>query len=147
MPRYAAITEAAAGTTLTLQNLTGSAATRPKIYDLILGSDTAPADVATDLRVSRSTTAGTGTAVAEDPLDPLTAAVSIATMQQGTFSPVPTRTTDLLAIHLNQRATFRWVAAPGGELIAAAVAANGIEVFSIASGGTPNMGITTHWEE
>ena len=51
-------------------------------------------------------------------------------------------------IGLNQRATFRWVAAPGGELIAKALAENGLMLRTVAmSSGTPNMNVTVHfWE-
>ena len=113
----------------------------------MIGSDATPADVATEFSIARVTDAGTGgTALTEAPIDSLTVAATGAAVQ-GTFSAEPTYSTRLMNIALNQRATFRWVSAPGGELITAATASNGLACRSIASGGTPNINMTIFWEE
>ena len=62
-------------------------------------------------------------------------------------APVDTANTEMLMIALNQRATFRWVAAPGGELMTTALALNGIMLNSVGSTGTPNCNATIHWME
>ena len=147
MGKYSASHQTPAGTTLAIINLTGSAAIRCKIYDLIIGSDATPADQATEFTMVRTTDAGTGgTALTEAPLDPLTVAATGAAIG-GTFSAQPAQGNILLMIPLNQRATFRWVAAPGSELISAATAANGIMLNSVGSTATPNINATLIWEE
>lgn len=149
MGAYAVVHQTAAGATLPIINITGSAAIRVHLFDLLIGSDATPADVATELTVGLTTTVGTGgTALTESPLDPLTVAATGAAIG-GTFSGAPTFTanSERLMIALNQRATFRWVAVPGREIISTASANNGIELLSVASGGTPNINATMHWFE
>ena len=145
--RYGMGHQTAVGTDLAQWILAGSTAIRAKIYDIVIGSDATPADIATEFSVQRFTAVGTGgSALTEEPLDPLTVAAT-AVGTGGTFSGEPTWTNELMQIALNQRATFRWVAAPGGELITAAAANNGIGLESQGSGGTPNCNYTVHWEE
>lgn len=150
MGKYSVAHQTAAGTDLPIINLTGSAAVRLKLYDLILGSDATPADVAGEFVVDRTTDVGTGgTALTENPLDPLTVAATGAGVG-GTFSAAPadTANSNLLMIALNQRATFRWVAAPGSELISTAASGNGLMLNCTGmSSGTPNMNATLLWEE
>lgn len=147
MGKYAVQHQTPAGTTLPIINLTGSAAVRLKVADLVIGSDATPADVATEFNVTRTTSVGTGgTTLTEEPLDPLVVAATGAGIG-GTFTGAPTKGNSLMMIALNQRATFRWVAAPGYELISTAAANNGIELESVASGGTPNINATIMWEE
>lgn len=150
MGLYSVAHQTAAGTDLPIINLTGSAAIRVKLYDLVLGSDAAPADVAGEFVVDRTTGVGTGgTALTENPLDPLTVAATAAAVG-GTFTtaPVDTANSNLLMIPLNQRATFRWVAAPGSELISTASASNGLMLNCTGmSSGTPNMNACIFWSE
>lgn len=122
---------------------------RPKVYDIIIGSDDTPADQANQFAVQRNTTNGTGgTSVTPEPLDPLTAAAS-STSTRGTYTTDPTITasTELLLIPLNQRATFRWVAAPGSELIAIATASNGVIIEVQTATGTPGIEATMLFSE
>jgi hypothetical protein len=130
--------------------MTGAATIVIKMYDLILGSDATPADQAGEFVVNRITTAGVGgTTLTETQLDPLTVATSAAICRGGTYTtdPVDTANTEMLMIGLNQRATFRWVAAPGGEIRSKAVANEGLFVRSVAHTATPNINVTVHWEE
>lgn len=128
--------------------LTGGGSTRVKLGDIVVGSNASPADQASELRVIRTTVAGAGgTALAEENLDPLTAApVAVAT--GGAFTTNPTTSgADLLRVPLNQRATFRWVAAPGSELISAAVAANGLAWDLVAQTALYETDVSLIWEE
>ena len=68
-----------------------------------------------------------------DSADP--AAVSVCGKNH-TVEPTYTAIASLLDIALNQRATFRWVAAPGSELMAPATAANGIGLQCQGVGGS-----------
>jgi len=127
-----AVTGAAAKS---IAGVVGTTAVRPWIYDLMISSVATPADNASEWQVRRFTAAGTAstaTAQALDSGDP--AAVSTSNI---TYTVEPTYSTgSLLDLAHNQRATVRWVAAPGSELIGPASATNGIGVQCIAVGGT-----------
>jgi hypothetical protein len=99
-----------------------------KWYDVILGSEASPADNPFLWILQRCTTAGTSTAVTPQPLDPADAATETDAGENHTAEPTYTANQILLAVPLNQRATFRWVAAPGSELVAPATASNGIGI-------------------
>jgi hypothetical protein len=147
MPSYRGVHRTPAGTNLTVLALESAAAQVGKIDQLILGSRSTPADIATELVALRHTTAGAaGTAVVEKPDNPLSAAAS-CNLRGGTMTE-PTYEADfLLEIDLNQRATFTWNANPGKELVTDASTAHGIGLRSIQSGGTPDIGITMGWSE
>jgi len=109
----------------------GADATRPrrgKWYDLVFGSEASPADNAFLYIVQRCTALGTSTSVTPQALDPADAATESDAGESHTIEPTYTAGAVLLAIPLNQRATFRWVAAPGSELVYPATAANGLGV-------------------
>lgn len=114
----------------------GADATRPrrgKFYDLIFGSEASPADNAFLYTVQRVTALGTSTAVTPQALDPGDAATEADAGENHTVNATATANAILLAIGLNQRATFRWVAAPGGELVYPATASNGLAVYTPTS--------------
>lgn len=145
---YSVTHQTPAGTDLGLVNITGDGTVQIKLYDLIIGSDPTPADLAGEFVLNRSTTDGVGgTSLTPNPLDPQTVAAS-ANGFGGAFSTTePADGTDLLNIALNQRATFRWVAAPGSELIAPATNNAGLFLRSVAHGGTPNINVTELFRE
>lgn len=148
--RYSGQGAAAVGTDKTILTLFGATTIRPRIYDVIIGCGATPADLATKFLLNRLTALGTEgsgfTPVALDPGDP----ASLADCGVGTFSVEPTYTASAIVlgvISLNQRATFRWVASPGGELVIPATANNGIGLKTNASGGTAVHEGLFHWEE
>ena len=136
-----------AGTNLTILALESSAAVVGKLYEMIIGSDATPADVATRFDLIRHTTAGTGgTAVVEKPTDPQGSAAA-CNLRGGTMTE-PTYEADfLLEIALHQRATFMWKAEEGREFRAVVGTANGLGIRSISSGGTPNVNCSIGWLE
>jgi hypothetical protein len=145
--RYAVNGFNTVGTNRTLAGVTSAATVRPVIYDLVVGCDATPADQATRFAVQRFTAAGTSTAftpVAVDPGDPASLAAGGV---NHTAEPTYTANAVLLTISLNQRATFRWVAAPGGELKMPATAANGLGLQSVAATGTARHDCVIHFEE
>jgi hypothetical protein len=91
------------------------------------------------------TAAGTSTGVTPQNLDPADATTEYDAGENHTIEPTYTAGAILLNIPLNQRATFRWVAAPGGELVFPATASNGagIETDTIST-GTPVITATVH---
>lgn len=99
----------------------GTAPRRARLYDLIVGSEATPADNAFLWTIDRGTTGlGTSTAVVPSPLDPADTASITDAGENYTINP--TLGVNLLAVPLNQRATFRWVAFPGSEFVLAAAA-------------------------
>lgn len=148
--RYHGFGSAAVGTDKSILTLFPSATTvRSRIYDVLLGCSATPADQATLFYLGRFTALGTEgagfTPVALDPGDP----AAISDCGVGTFSVEPTYTSNaqVLVIVMNQRATIRWVAAPGGELVSPVTASNGIGCKSSAGTGTASHTVTYHFEE
>jgi hypothetical protein len=130
MPRYAADFQRTASLTLSL------------------GSETAPADIAMLFTVRRYTAAGTSTAVTPLALDPADPAFLGQAGENHTVDPTYTANAILLNIPLNQRATFRWVAVQGGELVYPATTANGIGIETdVISSTTPLVTAQVHVEE
>jgi len=139
-----------ASTTASLGSMTADA-TRPRrlrVYDLSIGSEATPADAAILWTVRRCTAAGTSTAVVPQNLDPASSTTEYDAGENHTIEPTYTAAAILLNIPLNQRATYRWIAAPGGELVMPATASNGfgIETDTIST-GTPVITATVHSDE
>lgn len=105
------------------------------IYDVMFGTDGTPADNAMRYKIDRQTTVGTGTSATAAPLMDTVAnggdaaALLVVTVDH-TIEPTVTANTQLLEVGVNQRASYRWVASPGGEFVVAAVNVNGIGVRS-----------------
>jgi hypothetical protein len=104
---------------------------RFNIYDLTVGSDASPADNAFLWEINARTALQTGgTTVVPQAIDisDVTAASTKADMTattNGAGSGI------VWGCPLNQRATFRWVAAPGSEIVSPALACSGFGI------GTP----------
>lgn len=148
MGRYAIDFTRTASTTASVGTFTADA-TRPrraKLYDLTVGSEATPADGVFRWVVQRCTAAGTGTGVTPQPLDPADAATEMDAAENHTIEPTYTASALLLVIALNQRATFRWVAAPGGELVIPATASNGLGLQT-PTAATVAVSATLHIEE
>jgi hypothetical protein len=107
---------------------------RQRWYELELGSEAAAADNPFLWQVQRCTTAGTaGSSVTPQPLDPADAATEAVGGQAHSVNPTQTASAYLLTVPLNQRATFRWVAVPGKELVTPATASNGAVIITPTS--------------
>lgn len=128
--------------------LTSTAAIRPMICDIIISSVATPADNAGEYFLQRFTAAGTSTAVTPQALDPGDPAATATAGVNHSAEPTYTASAILLRIATNQRATFRWVAAPGFELKLPATAANGVGLLANAIGGSAvAMAYTILFEE
>jgi len=136
-----------ASTTATLGTWVADA-TRPrrlKFYDLMFGSEATPADAAILWTIRRCTAAGTSTGVTPQLLDPGDAATESDAGENHTIESTYTAGAIMLNIPLNQRATFRWVAAPGGEIVTPSTASNGVGIETdTISTGTPVITATVH---
>lgn len=148
--KFAVDLQRTASTTAALGTLTadGTRARRLKVYDVMFGSEATPADAAILWTFRRCSAAGTGTAVVPQNLDPADFTTEYDAAENHTIEPTFTAAANLLNIPLNQRATFRWVAAPGGELVMPATANNGfgIETDTIST-GTPIITSQVHADE
>lgn len=101
-----------------LLGVVSTAAIVPSIYDIMIGSRATPGDQACTYDVARSTGAGTGgSAVTPNPLDTSKGYTASTSAGYQNSTSVATKGAILLSVSLNQRATFRWVAAPGSELV------------------------------
>ena len=129
-----------------LVNLTGATTVRPRVYEFDVGSQATPADQAALIVLNRSTTAGTGTAATPTPLD--NQEIASATTATIILTAEPTNAgTFLYNVPLNQRASWRWVAAPDSEFIGAATASNGILLKRHSSTATYQLYATVFFFE
>ncbi len=135
MAKYAVVLDGTASATIDL-GYTIAAASNPRRhqwYYLMFGSKATPADNPFLWEIQERTAAGgTPSAVTPQPLDDgdTIAATTVASNQpasNGAGSGVKMR------VPLNQRATFRWVAAPGSELTVPATASQGLALATPTS--------------
>jgi hypothetical protein len=120
---------------------------RAKVYDWTLACSAAPADATWIHEGQRCTTAGTGSAKTPNSLDPADSLAStIVCNDTITVDPTATANAFVFRKTLNQRATFRWVAAPYGELIIPATAANGF-LLGLSAVTTTDFAYDAHYEE
>ena len=129
------------GTQLGWVASSGTAVRRAKIYDIIVGTNGTPADNALVWDFPRQTAAGTATSITPVPLDPADAAALGAAFANATAEGTVTSNSSQLLIAVNQRASIRWAASPGSELVIPATNLAGIigRVKSAAYGSTVNI--------
>jgi hypothetical protein len=109
---------------------------RGKVYDVLIGTNGTPADNYLQWDISRITAAGTATSVTPNPLDPADVAALGTAANNYTAEPTVTANSSLLNVGVNQRASYRWVAAPGSELVFPATANNGLALRTLSGGYT-----------
>lgn len=120
---------------------------RAWLYDLMFGVDGTPADNVVVWKADRQTSTGTRSAVVPPPLDFADAAALITCGANTTIEGIITSATQLIEIGVNQRASYRWVAAPGGELIVPATNVAGIGVRTKSPAYTGTVTAACHfWE-
>ena len=125
-----------------------STAHRNEIYDITIGNVGAPADLVTLHTIQRITAVGTaGSSVTPSLLDIADRASQSAAGENHSSEPTYTSATELLEIPLNHRATFRWVAAPGSELITPATNNAGIGAKAIHASAETEWRVGIFWEE
>ncbi len=149
MARWAAAGNKGAASVQTVLHLNAAAASprRAKLYDVSLGCGASPADNAFTWIFQRATTAPTGATLVPNSLDPAdTLASTIVATQTTTADGTLTSAAILNRFALNQRATFRWVAAPYGELIIPATTSNGI-MIGLSAATTTSFDAGANFEE
>lgn len=115
---------------------TTGALRRGKLYDILVGTNGTPADQVLEFDVSRMTANGTGTSVTPNALDPADVAADFTANANYTAEPTVTAASSVFFIGINQRASYRWVASPGGEFVYPATANNGFAVRALSPGYT-----------
>jgi hypothetical protein len=126
-------------TLLSLTSATGATTLRRAwIYDVMFSADGTPADNVMTYKLDRQTTVGTGTSAVPAPLDVPDAAALITATVNHTAEPTVTASTQVIEMPVYQRATYRWVASQGGEIVVPAtnVAGVGLRAKSPAYTGT-----------
>lgn len=152
MSKYAAVCNQTntVSSTIPLFNLVGAATRRLKVFELLFGCDATPADEVSTFVMRRTTTDGDPltnfTPTKLDPADGASIARLDLTWTSG-MEPGITANSDLLQIPMNQRATFRWLAAPGAELVVPAVAEAGLALISTVASSPENHAFTILWSE
>lgn len=117
----------------TLLNAFSGATTqrRGKIYDVLIGTNGTPADGIVEWDISRfsATAILTGTTVTPNALDPADSAflgVSVANATTENTYVNNGASASVFYVGVNSRASYRWVAAPGSELVYAATTLVGL---------------------
>jgi hypothetical protein len=128
--------------------LTAAAANprRIKVYDWSFGCNATPADAVFEHIAQRCTTAGTGASVTPRALDVADGQVSTVLNDTITVDPTLIAGAIMLRKPLNHRATFRWVAPPGAELVVPGTASNGF-MFGLVAATTTTMSADVGYEE
>lgn len=103
-----------------------SATVMPKVFDVLLSSPSTPNDYSAHFLLQRFSADGTGTAVTPQKLDSNSPAAVATSKHTYTVEPTLTAGAVLLELAHNQRATVRWVAVPGAELVIPATAGAGL---------------------
>ena len=136
-------------TAVTALGLTAATASlrRAFISEFIIGDVGTPADNVVLHTAQRVTAAGTATAVTPTKLDPADAASDTVAGENHTVEPTYTASEEVFEIPLNTRATFRWVAAPGYEIVIPATNAAGVAWKALHASATTDWRVTAAWRE
>lgn len=125
----------------------GVALRRIKVYDLLMGTNGTPADNYMEYDLSRQTGAGTSTATTPNPLDPADAAAVTIGANNFTAEGTITAASSVFYVGVNQRASYRWVAAPGSEFVGPATNLAGFAFRARSGGYTGTSTITLLFQE
>jgi len=99
---------------------------RGKIYDILVGTNGTPADNYMEFDLARVTVPSTSAIASANPLDPADAAFAGGAIANSTTEGTYTSSGEVWYAGINQRASYRWVAAPGSEIVYPATSSNGI---------------------
>ncbi len=105
---------------------TASLVRRGKIYDILIGTDGTPADNYLEWDMARMTAPSTSALVVANPLDPADAAMAAGSIANSTTEGTFSSSGEVWYVGVNQRASYRWVAAPGSEIVYPATSSAGV---------------------
>ncbi len=134
-------TQTVAGTDDTTLTVERGASKRFKVYEVMSGFTLAsPSDNLLSVRLHRFVTAdGAGTARVPNPVDPADGACVATGLVNHTTEPTTYSTDEevLGSFAQHMRATYRWIAAPGKEIVVANVASEGVGLVASHASVTP----------
>jgi hypothetical protein len=128
---------------------------RGKLYDILIGTNGTPADNFLEFDVARTTVQG-ASAVILGTLSSISSALGLDTADTGCAaftmnnSSVETTITtgaEVWYVGINQRASYRWVAAPGSELVWPATSSAGFAVRARSAAYTGTATATLLFQE
>lgn len=123
-------------------------AQRNYITEYVLSIALTPSDSQITWTVQRCSALGTSTAITPGQIDPGDRAAQAAVGSNHTVEPTYTANAFVLqTMFLNARATFRWQAAPGREIIHAATVGAGIGWQALHASRTEDFAVQAFWEE
>jgi len=133
----------------TVLSLVGITATlrRSYTYEIIMAHEGAPTDNVLVWTVQRCTAEGSATEVVPTRLDLADAESDMNVGENHTTEPTYTSTEELLEIPLNMRATFRWVATPGSEIVTPSTNEAGYGIVAFHASITTDYRATALWTE
>ena len=128
----------------TMVALTAATATltSAKVYDLLMGTSGLPADNYLEFDLSRQTAVGVSTVATPNPLDGALRSAGTVANVNFTAEGTITASSSLFYVGVNQRASYRWVATPGSELVIPATNLAGL-AFRVRSGGYTGFATAT----
>jgi len=149
MPKYAAtgLENVVTSSLTTALSIARGASRRAKIYDVLVGQSGTPSDSLCRWVAQRFTVAPTVTAVVPVALDPADPASITTAGENASAEGTYTSATELFDEPVNVRSTYRWVAAPGGELVIPDTAAAGIGIRVSSPAYILQADTTAHFEE
>lgn len=127
---------------------------RAKVYDILVGTNGTPADNAMMFSMQRATAGSTPTfaGMASSVNQALDQADSVTAMAAWSNSSIETAYTYTATnmpwyVGVNQRASYRWVAAPGSEIVLAATSSAGLGLRVKSPGYTGTATGAIMWSE
>jgi hypothetical protein len=150
MARYSASgSQTLTSSATTALSITSNTSTvqRNWVYEFAFGNVGTPADQVSIMTVARVTASGSATAVTPTLLDLADRAAQAVAGENHTSEPTYTSNHEVMEIPLNHRATFRWVAAPGSEIVCPATSGNGVGFKSLHASATTDWRVVALWQE
>lgn len=129
----------------TAGHITRGASTRAKVFEWTLSHSGTPADNAIFWSIKRHTSAPTSSSVTPAPLDSADPASTTTAGENATIEPTFGAIIWENAIY--QRATYRWVAVPGSEVVIPDTANNGLAFVPSHASYTGNCEVTAYFTE
>jgi len=131
-------------------SINGSGAAAPfmrgKIYDVLVGTAGTPADSYVEWQINRITTSSSATAATAGNLALDTADANPNILPSVNSSLSSASGAPVWYVGMNQRASYRWVCAPGSELVWPTTTSNGL-ALNVRGTATVNPTATVMWQQ
>lgn len=115
---------------------TTSLVRRGKVFDILVGTNGTPADNAIEWSLGYLTSPSTSAIVTANPLDQADAVAASGVIANSTTEGTFASSGERWYVGVNQRASYRWVAAPGSEIVWPATSSAGYGLRARSPGYT-----------